>query len=41
MKLQRTGSGYKMWLNQNDTYNWANRPGKAWPCSTLADLEAE
>lgn len=33
MRIQRTGSGYVMWLSANDTYRWATRPGRAWPCS--------
>ncbi len=26
----------KLWLSANDTYNWAHRPNRGWPCSSLA-----
>lgn len=29
--------GYMLWLSKNDTYNWANKPGKCWPCSTVSN----
>lgn len=32
--------GYTLWISANDTYNWAHRPGAAWPCSTLSDRRA-
>jgi hypothetical protein len=25
-----------IWLSAKDTYDWAHRPGAAWPCSTLS-----
>jgi hypothetical protein len=28
--------GYTLWLSANDTYNWAHKPGAAWPCSALS-----
>jgi hypothetical protein len=28
--------GGKLWLSENDTYNWAHRDGASWPCSTLS-----
>jgi hypothetical protein len=27
--------GYTLWLSADDTYNWATRPHKSCPCSTL------
>lgn len=29
-------TGYTLWLSADDTYNWARRPGAAWPCSTTS-----
>jgi len=26
----------KLWLSRQDTYEWAHRPGNAWPCSQLS-----
>lgn len=37
MKLTRTNDGYVIKLSARDTYNWAHKPGAAWPCSELAD----
>ena len=37
MKVERHGNTVKVWLSANDTYDWAHRPGAAWPCSFLAD----
>lgn len=37
MRKVITSFGVKVWLSAGDTRNWANRPGKRWPCSTLAD----
>ena len=37
MKIQVFDSGVKLWLSANDTYRWAHRPGKQWPCSELSD----
>lgn len=25
-----------IWLSENDTYRWANRPGNKWPCSQIS-----
>jgi hypothetical protein len=30
-------TGYTLWLSARDTYDWARKPGAAWPCSTLED----
>lgn len=38
MRVERTNIGYIMRLSRQDTYNWAHKPGAAWPCSTLAGL---
>ncbi len=35
MRIKIDKSGFALWLSANDTYNWAHRPGKAWPCSTV------
>ncbi len=34
-KMQEDGST-NLWLSADDTWNWAHKPGAAWPCSTLA-----
>ena len=31
-----TVTGYIMYLNDNDTWDWANKIGAAWPGSSLA-----
>ena len=36
MRTQVNGSTTKVWLSANDTYDWAHRIGKSWPCSTLS-----
>ena len=36
MKIKRDGDNVKLWLSARDTYNWARRPGDAWPCSFLS-----
>ena len=36
MRISRTPGGVKLWLSANDTYNWAHKPGAAWPCSQLS-----
>lgn len=36
MRIQRSEHGTKIWLSANDTYNWAHKPGAAWPCSDLS-----
>lgn len=30
--------GYTLWLSARNTYDWATRPGAAWPCSELSNL---
>lgn len=37
-RFQRTDSGTRVWLSASDTYNWATRPGAAWPCSQCRGL---
>ena len=29
--------GYTLYLSKSDTYKWASRPGKRWPCSTTSN----
>ena len=36
MRVKFDGSTTKIWASKNDTYDWAHRPGKAWPCSVLS-----
>ena len=36
-KATTPDGGVKLWLSANNTYDWANRAGAAWPCSFLAD----
>lgn len=36
MRVQIYDNGVNVWLSANDTYEWANRPGKRWPCSDLS-----
>ena len=36
MRLMWTLDRFELNLNADDTYDWANRPGAAWPCSALA-----
>lgn len=37
MRIQKSDTGYVMWLSANDTYEWAHKAGASWPCSTLSD----
>lgn len=37
MRIRGDKTGYMMWLSRRDTYDWAHRPNKRWPCSTLSD----
>ena len=37
MKTQITKDHVKIWLSANETYNWAHRPNRRWPCSTLSN----
>lgn len=36
MKFEDSGTAVTVWLSATDTYEWARRPGEAWPCSELA-----
>jgi hypothetical protein len=36
MRIKRHDDGTVLWLSAEDTYNWANRPDNAWPCSFLS-----
>lgn len=36
MRIKDNGNGFAIWLSARDTYDWAHRPGKAWPCSQLS-----
>ena len=36
MRKQVCGTSTTLWLSARDTYDWAHKPGAAWPCSTLA-----
>ena len=36
MRISSGKYGVKLWLSARDTYRWATRPGRAWPCSTLS-----
>ena len=41
MRFEQNGrSGYTMELSARDTYDWAHKPGAAWPGSMLADRRA-
>ncbi len=35
MRLKDHGSGFTLWVSAGETYDWARKPGAAWPCSTL------
>ena len=37
MRIKKHDDGYSIWLSANDTYNWANKSDRSWPCSVLAD----
>lgn len=36
MRIVKNGTNTRLWLSRNDTYEWAHKPGKAWPCSNLS-----
>ena len=36
MKQQHANNSHKLWLSTHDTYDWAHKPGAAWPCSFLS-----
>jgi len=37
MRHKRLGRNLKIWFSESDTYDWAHKPGAAWPCSALSD----
>lgn len=37
MRAMHGDWGTKLWVSANETYEWAHRPGAAWPCSTLSN----
>jgi len=37
MRVQIFPTGFNIWLSAGDTYDWAHKPGGAWPCSTFND----
>ena len=37
MRLKDNGNSFTIWLSARDTYEWARKPGAAWPCATLAN----
>jgi len=36
MRVLDNGNSVVLWASANDTYDWAHKPGAAWPCSTLS-----
>ena len=36
MKTHITDTTVLLFLSKNDTYNWATRSGRCWPCSQLS-----
>ena len=36
MRIQHYPESTKVWLSARETYDWAHRPGAAWPCSVLS-----
>ena len=36
MRVKSISSSIHLWASRRDTYDWAHRPGKLWPCSTLS-----
>ena len=37
MRINKNGDCVKVWLSANDTYDWAHKPGAAWPCNFLSN----
>ena len=37
MRILKNEFGTRLWLSANDTYEWAHKPGAAWPGSFLSD----
>ena len=36
MRTKKIGNTTKIWISANETYAWAHKIGKNWPCSTLS-----
>lgn len=36
MRIERHGDTVQLWLDADDTYRWAHKPGDLWPCSYLS-----
>lgn len=36
MRIVTSQHGTKIWLSRDETYNWAQKTGAAWPCSFLS-----
>ena len=36
MRIKDNGDSFTLWASARDTYDWAHKPGAAWPCSTLS-----
>lgn len=36
MRIQINDNSVKLWLSENDTYNWAHKSGASWPVSELS-----
>ena len=36
MRVQVNNCNVKLWVSANETYEWAHRVGKSWPCSQLS-----
>lgn len=34
-RVKVTDRSIELWASERDTYDWATRPGAAWPCSHL------
>lgn len=39
--IMKTGSTVSLFMSAFDTRRWAQRPGKAWPCSSIAGHKLE
>jgi len=37
MKIRTDKVHTFVWLSKRDTFRWAHRPHKSWPCSTISD----
>ena len=36
MRLKDYGHSVTVWISAEDTWQWANRSGSCWPCSSLS-----